>query len=84
MLTLNYLEWYALKWFEGESVTPKAKDIEGNVYEDKMYAPGDTFSWTGFIKAYNQGTRNGFMIMGGQLINLAPFRSGVLTGITGV
>ena len=36
------------------------------------------------IKAYNQGTVNGFMILGGQLINLAPFRSGVLTGITGV
>lgn len=84
MLNLNFLNWYALKWFEGEKVSPKAKDIEGNVYEDKLYAPGDTFSWTGFIKAFNQGTRNGFMIMGGQLIDLAPFRQGVLTGIAGV
>lgn len=84
MLNLDYLNWYALKWFEGEKVSPKAKDIEGNVYEDKIYSPGDTFSWTGFIKAYNQGTRNGFMIMGGQLVNLAPFRNGVLTGIAGV
>ena len=84
MLNLNYLEWYALKWWEGEKVSPKAKDIEGNVYEDKIYAPGDAFSWTGMIKAYNQGTVNGFMILGGQLINLAPFRCGVLTGITGV
>lgn len=84
MLNLDFLEWYALKWYEGERVSPKAKDIEGNVYEDKIYAPGDAFTWTGMIKAYNQGTINGFMILGGQAINLAPFRSGVLTGITGV
>lgn len=83
MLNLSVLEWYALKWYKGETVTPKAKDIQGNVYEDKIYAPG-AFTWTGFIQAYNQGTVNGFMILGGQLINLAPFRNGVLTGITGV
>lgn len=84
MLNLDMLQWYGLKWYEGDRVSPKAKDIEGNVYEDTMYAPGEAFTWTGFIKAYNQGTKNGFMILGGQLINLAPFRSGVLTGITGV
>lgn len=84
MLNLNFLEWYGLKWYEGERVSPKAKDIEGNVYEDKIYAPGDTFTWTGMIKAYNQAAFNGFMIAGGQLINRAPFRSGVLTGVTGV
>ena len=84
MLNLKYLEWYGLKWWEGERVSPKAKDIEGNVYEDKMYSPGDAFTWTGMIKAYNQGTVNGFMILGGQLISTAPFRQGVLTGITGV
>lgn len=84
MLNLKYLEWYALKWWEGESVSPKAKDIEGNVYQDKMYAPGSAFTWTGMIRAYNQGAVNGFMILGGQLINLAPFRNGVLTGVTGV
>lgn len=84
MLNLNFLNWYGLKWWEGERVSPKAKDIKGNVYEDNIYAPGDAFTWTGMIKAYNQGTVNGFMILGGQLINLAPFRNGVLTGITGV
>jgi hypothetical protein len=84
MLNLDFLEWYALKWWEGEKVSPKAKDIEGNVYEDKIYAPGDAFTWTGMIKAYNQGAYNGFMILGGQMINRAPLRSGVLTGITGV
>ena len=84
MLNLDVLEWYALKWYEGSKVTPKAKDIQGNVYEDKIYSPGDTFTWTGMIRAYNQGAVNGFMIIGGQLINRAPFRNGVLTGITGV
>jgi hypothetical protein len=84
MLNLKFLEWYGLKWWEGERVSAKAKDIEGNVYEDKMYAPGDTFTWTGMVKAYNQGTVNGFMMVGGQLICVAPFRQGVLTGVTGV
>lgn len=83
MLNTKFLDWYALKWWEGETVSPKAKDIEGNVYEDKTYAPG-AFTWTGMIKSYNQGAINGFMILGGQLICTAPFRQGVLTGITGV
>lgn len=84
MLNMKFLDWYALKWWEGDRVSPKAKDIEGNVYEDKLYAPGDAFTWTGMIKSYNQGTINGFMILGGQLITTAPFRQGKLTGITGV
>lgn len=85
MLNLGQtMDWYALKWWEGERVSPKAKDIQGNVYEDKIYAPGDAFTWTGMIRSYNQGTINGFMILGGQLICKAPFRNGVLTGITGV
>jgi hypothetical protein len=85
MLNLEQtLHWYALKWWEGEKVSPKAKDIRGNVYEDKLYAPGDAFTWTGMIRAYNQGTVNGFMILGGQLICTAPFRNAVLTGVTGV
>lgn len=84
MMNLNYLDWYALKWWEGERVTPKSKDIKGNVYTDSIYSPGDAFTWTGMIKAYNQGTVNGFMILGGQLICTAPFRQGKLTGITGV
>ena len=85
MLNLGQtIDWYALKWWEGEKVSPKAKDIKGNVYEDKIYSPGDAFTWTGMIKAYNQGTINGFMILGGQLICKAPFRNGKLTGIAGV
>ena len=82
MLNLKALEWHAVKWYKGGRVTPKAKDIELNVYRDSIYAPGDAFTWTGMISAYNQGSENGFMILGGQLVCLAPFRQGVLTGIT--
>lgn len=85
MMNLNSIfNWYGLKYYEGERVSPKAKDIHGNVYEDKIYAPGDAFTWTGMIRSYNQAAVNGFMILGGQLICLAPFRQGVLTGITGI
>ncbi len=85
MLNLGQtLDWYGLKWWEGDRVSPKSKNVTTNVYEDSMYAPGDAFTWTGMIKAYNQGTVNGFMILGGQLICKAPFRNGVLTGITGI
>lgn len=84
MLNLNYLKWYSLKWHKGTAISPKAKHIEGNVYGDLSYDPKGAFTWTGFIDAYNQGTQNGFMILGGQLICTAPLRNGVLTGITGV
>lgn len=83
MLNTDYLKFYGLKWWEGTAVTPRAKVIEGNVYEDSLYSPS-AFTWTGWIKAYNQGAINGFMILGGQLICTDPFRNGVLTGITGV
>ena len=84
MLNTDYLKFYGLNWWEGSKVSPRAKVIEGNVYEDSMYAPGNAFTWTGWIRAYNQGAINGFMIFGGQLICVDPFRNGVLTGITGV
>lgn len=84
MLNMDYLEFFGLNWWEGSKITPHAKVIEGNVYEDSMYAPGNAFTWTGWIRAYNQGAINGFVILGGQLICRNPFRNGVLTGITGV
>lgn len=86
MLNTDYLKFYGLNWWEGSKVSPKAKVIEGNVYEDGFYAPGagNAFTWTGWIRAYNQGAINGFMIMGGQLLCTDPFRNGVLTGINGV
>jgi len=84
MLNTDFLEFYGLNWWEGTKINPHAKVIEGNVYEDKMYAPGNAFTWTGWIRAYNQGAINGFVILGGQLICRNPFRNGVLTGILGV
>lgn len=84
MLNTEFLSFYGLNWWEGSKVSPKAKNIEGNVYEDSMYAPSNAFTWTGWIRAYNQGAINGFMIFGGQLICRNPFRNGVLTGVTGV
>jgi hypothetical protein len=83
MLNTNALAWHALKWYKGNAVSPKAKNIKLNVYEDSQYAPGDAFTWTGMVSAYNQATENGWMILGGQLVCIAPFRQGVLTGITG-
>ena len=84
MLNLDFIDWYALKYWEGQTVSPKAKDIQGNVYEDNLYTPGNAFTWTGMVKSYNQGAINGFMVLGGQLLTTAPFRQGKLTGITGV
>jgi len=80
MMNLKFLEWYGLKWWKGEKVSGKAKDIEGNVYAEKLYAPA-VFTWTGMVEAYNQGTINGFMIIGGNMICTAPFRQGLITGI---
>lgn len=84
MLNTDYLKFYGLNWWEGTKVSPRAKNIEGNVYSDSAYDPSNAFTWTGWIRAYNQGAINGFMILGGQLICTDPFRNGVLTGITGV
>ena len=83
-LNTKFLQFYGLNWYEGTKVSPKAKLIDGNVYEDAIYAPGNAFTWTGWIRAYNMGAINGFMILGGQLICTDPFRNGVLTGITGI
>ena len=83
MLNLETLNWYGLKWWKGEKVTPKTKDIKQNVYVDEIYNPRNAFTWTNFIYAYNQGAVNGFIILGGQLVCLAPFRNALWSGITG-
>jgi len=82
-LNTKYLNFYGLNWYEGTKVSPKAKLIDGNVYEDAIYAPGNAFTWTGWIHAYNMLAINGFMVLGGQLVCTNPFRQGVLTGVTG-
>lgn len=84
LLNLDYLKFYGLNWWEGEAVSLEDKQIKGNIYE---YSPANAtkaFTWTNWIRAYNQGAVNGFMIMGGQLVCTDPFRNGKLTGITGV
>lgn len=83
MLNRDFLKFDALKWWEGTAVRPGGTQIEGNVYDSAEYRPS-AFTWTGWIRAYNQGTINGFMVFAGQLLSTAPFRQGVLTGITGV
>ncbi len=85
LLNLDYLKFYGLNWWEGQSVTLESKEIKGNIYETYNQAnAGKAFTWTNWIRAYNQGAINGFMIMGGQLICTAPLRNGKLTGITGI
>lgn len=84
LLNRDFLKFYGLNWWEGTPVSLGDKQIKGNIYD---YSPANAtkaFTWTGWIKAYNQGAVNGFMIMGGQLICTAPFRNGKLTGVTGV
>lgn len=85
LLNLDYLDFYGLNWWEGQPVSLKDEEIKGNIYEYTNKASASkAFTWTNWIRAYNQGAVNGFMIMGGQLICTNPWRNGVLTGITGV
>jgi hypothetical protein len=83
LLNMKFLNFFGVKWWEGERISPRAVDIDGNVYESQHYAPGNAFTWTDWIKAYNQLTVNGYIILGGQLVCTAPLRNGVLTGISG-
>lgn len=84
LLNTNYLKWYGLNWWEGEAVSLTDKQIKGNIYEYNPSNASKAFTWTGWIKAYNQGAVNGFMIMGGQLVCTDPFRNGKLTNIAGI
>ena len=84
LLNTKFLSFYGLNWWEGQSVSLEDKNIQGNIY---MYNPANAtkaFTWTNWIRAYNQGAINGFMIMGGQLICTDPFRNGKLTNVTGI
>ncbi len=84
LLNMNYLKFYGLNWWEGSPVSLADKTIKGNIYEYNPANATKAFTWTNWIKAYNQGAVNGFMIMGGQLVCTDPFRNGVLTGVTGI
>lgn len=84
MLNMDFLDFYGLNWWEGEGVKLEDKNIEGNIYNYNPANATKAFTWTNWIKAYNQGAINGFMIMGGQLICRDPFRNGKLTNIAGI
>lgn len=85
LLNLDFLHFYGLNWWEGKPVSLMDKEIEGNIYDYvNPSSSAKAFTWTGWIRAYNQGAINGFMVLGGQLICTDPFRNGVLTGITGI
>ena len=83
-LNTEFLEFFGLNWWEGEPVKLEAKDIKGNIYNYNPANATKAFTWTNWIRAYNQGAINGFMIMGGQLLCTAPFRNGKITGVTGI
>lgn len=84
LLNRNYLNFYGLNWYEGTPVSLKSESIKGNIYEYNPANATKAFTWTGWIRAFNQGAINGFMIMGGQLICTDPFRNGKITGVTGI
>ncbi len=76
------IRFHALNWWQGTAIKAGGKEIVGNVYEKSAYDPASAFTWTGWVNAFNQGAVNGWIILGGQLLCTAPFRNGVLTGIT--
>ncbi len=84
LLNLDYLKFRGLNWWEGTPVSLKDESIKGNIYQYNDANATKAFTWTNWIKAYNQGAVNGFMIMGGQLVCTAPFRNGKITGVTGI
>ena len=84
LLNTDFLKFYGLNWWEGSAVSLADKNIQGNIYAYNPANATKAFTWTNWIKAYNQGAVNGFMIMGGQLICTNPWRNGKLTGIAGI
>lgn len=82
-LNREWTKFHSLNWWQGTPLSPKGKgEVVANVYESSAYNPPAVFTWTGLINAFNMGAVNGFMIWGGQVECEAPFRNGVLTGIT--
>lgn len=86
MLNTNFLDWYALpeatKQFGGQPIKVASRYIEGNSYGPEVDSLG--FSWTGWIKSYNQFAFNSYVVLGGNLITEDPRRHGKLTGLTTV
>lgn len=84
LLNTDFIDFYGLNWWEGTSVGLEDKNIQGNIYNYNPANATKAFTWTNWIRAYNQGAVNGFMIMGGQLVCRDPFRNGKLTNVAGI
>lgn len=80
MVNENYIDWYALPFFNAKPVSYKSQ-IEGNDYDAPV---GLGFSWSDWIIPANSGSVVGHIYFGGQFITTNPKRHGKLTGITGV
>ena len=79
-LNENYLEWYALPFFNATPVSYKSQ-IKGNDYAAPV---GLGFAWSDWIIPANSGAVVGHIYFGGQFITTNPKRQGKLTGITGI
>src|SRR3990167_4103553 len=77
-LNEDFIDWFALPFFETEPIKYKNADVKGNDYSEVM---GLGFSWSGWIKPANQAALIGHVYLGGNLITDNPKRHGVLTGI---
>lgn len=84
LLNTDFLDFYGLNWWEGTAVGLEDKNIQGNIYNYNPANATKAFTWTNWIRAYNQGAVNGFMIMGGQLVCRDPFRNGKIITIAGI
>lgn len=79
-LNENYLDWYALPFFNAKPIAYKSQ-VEGNDYDAPV---GLGFSWSDWIIPANAGSVVGHLYFGGQFITTNPKRQGKLTGITGI
>lgn len=86
MINEDYMDWYGLpaatKEFGGQPIKVASRYIEGNSYDSMPDSLG--FSWTGWIKAYNQFAYNSFVVLGGNMITTDPRRHGKISGLTQV
>ena len=79
-LNEDFLDWYALPYYNAKAVAYKSQ-IEGNDYEAPI---GLGFSWTDWIIPANSASVVGHIYFGGQFVCTNPIRQGKLTGITGI
>lgn len=79
-LNENYMEWYALPFFNAKPIAYKSQ-VKGNDYSAPL---GLGFAWSDWIIPANSGSVVGHVYFGGQFITTNPKRQGKLTGITGI